>query len=221
MSAEASSLGFVHVHVPPTDTDDQRTLLLLHGTGGTERDLLEIGAAVAPGARLLGVRGRVLENGMPRFFRRLAEGVFDEADLRLRAAELAAFIPAAAAVYGFDPAQVVALGYSNGANIAAAIVLLHPGVLGGAVLLRSMVPLVPEQRAALRGTPVLVIEGEGDPIVPRDNAERLVSLLRDADASVTLHWQAAGHALTPADVQLARRWMGDAGQGMTRVPAPA
>lgn len=221
MSTEASSLGFVHVHVPPTDTDDQRTLLLLHGTGGTERDLLEIGAAVAPGARLLGVRGRVLENGMPRFFRRLAEGVFDEADLRLRAAELAAFIPAAAAVYGFDPAQIVALGYSNGANIAAAILLLHPGVLAGAVLLRSMLPLVPEQRAALRGTPVLVIEGEADPIVRRDNAERLVSLLRDADASVTLHWQATGHALTPADVQLARRWMGDTGQGMTRVPAPA
>ncbi len=221
MSEAASSLGFVHVHVPPTNTEDQRTLLLLHGTGGTERDLLEIGVAVAPGARLLGVRGRVLENGMPRFFRRLAEGVFDEADLQLRAAELATFVHAAAVVYGFDPAQVVAIGYSNGANIAAAVLLLHPGVLAGAVLLRSMVPLVPEQRASLRGTPVLMIEGEVDPIVPRDNAERLLSLLRDAGASVTLHWQATGHALTPADIQLARRWMGDAGQGVTRVVAPA
>jgi predicted esterase len=220
MSDAASSLAFVHVHVPPTGTDDQRTILLLHGTGGTERDLLEIGAAVAPGARLLGVRGRVLENGMPRFFRRLAEGVFDEADLRQRAAELAAFVPAAAAVYGFDLAHTVALGYSNGANIAAAMLLLHPGVLAGAVLFRSMVPLVPATLPALGGTPVLMVEGEVDPIVPRDNAERLALLLREADASVTLHWQPTGHGLTPADVQVARRWMGDARPGMTRVLAP-
>ena len=210
MSDGASQLGFVHVHVPPTGTVDQRTVLLLHGTGGNERDLLDIGAAVAPGARLVGVRGQVLENGMPRFFRRLAEGVFDETDLRVRAAELAAFVSAAALVYGFDPAQVVAIGYSNGANIAAAMLLLHPGVLSGAVLLRSMVPLIPVELPSLGGTPVLIVEGEFDPIVPRSNAERLALLLRDAGASVILQWQSASHGLTPEDLQVARRWMGDA-----------
>lgn len=202
-----SSLGFVHAHVPPTNPDDKRTVLLLHGTGGTERDLLDIGAAVAPGARLLGVRGQVLENGLPRFFRRLAEGVFDEADLRARAADLATFIPAAAAHYGFDRAQVMAVGYSNGANIAAALLLLHPGVLAGAALLRSMVPLVPTLLPELGGTPVLLAEGQSDPIVPRENAERLAALLGDAGAIVTLHWEPASHGLTSADVTAVRRWM--------------
>ncbi len=217
----SASLGFVHVHVPPTGTGDPRTVLLLHGTGGNERDLLEIGAAVAPNARLLGVRGPELENGMPRFFRRLAEGVFDEADLRVRAADLAGFVPAAAEVYGFDPTQVVAVGYSNGANIAAALLLLHPGVLAGAALLRSMVPLVPQQLPALRGTPVLMAEGEFDPIVPRSNAEMLATLLRDAGASVTLQWQPTSHGLTPADLESVRRWMSEERRGMTGAPAPA
>ncbi len=207
--SSAAALGFAHVHVPPTDASEERTVLLLHGTGGNEHDLLDIGAAVAPGARLLGVRGQVLENGMPRFFRRLAEGVFDEADLRVRATDLAAFVPAAASVYGFDAARVVAVGYSNGANIAAALLLLHPGVVSGAALLRSMVPLIPHQTQALHGAPVLMVEGELDPIVPRANAERLASLLREAGASVTLEWQATGHGLTPADLQVVRRWMSE------------
>lgn len=201
---------FVHVHVPPpAGSVDGRTLLLLHGTGGTERDLLEIGAAVAPGARLLGVRGQVLESGMPRFFRRLAEGVFDEADLIRRAGDLAGFVASAANEYGFDPTQVVALGYSNGANIAAAILLLHPGVLSGAVLFRSMVPLEPGTVPALGGAPVLLVEGQFDPIVPRATAERLSALLTSAGATVTLRWEPASHGLTPADVQLARGWLAD------------
>lgn len=198
---------FVHVHVPPTDASEARTILLLHGTGGTERDLLELGSAVAPGARLLGVRGQVLEAGMPRFFRRLAEGVFDEADIVRRTADLAAFVPAAASRFGFDPAQVVALGYSNGANIAAAMLLLHPGVLSAAVLLRSMVPLVPAQSPDPRATPVLIANGQLDPIIPRANAERLAVLLQEAGADVTLHWEPVGHGLTPADVAVARAWM--------------
>ena len=206
-SAGQVALDFVHVHVPPTDGAETRTMLLLHGTGGNERDLLDLGAAIAPGARLLGVRGQVLESGMPRFFRRLAEGVFDEADIVRRATDLAAFLPAAAAAYGFDPAQAVALGYSNGANIAAAVVLLHPGVLSGAILLRSMVPLAPSHAPELRRTPVLIVNGRVDPIIPRANAERLVTLLRGAGADVTMHWEPTAHGLTPADVVVARTWL--------------
>lgn len=200
---------FVHVHVPPgPDSSETRTLLLLHGTGGNERDLLTLGTAIAPGARLLGVRGQVLEGSMPRFFRRLAEGVFDEADLMVRAAELGAFVVAAAKAYGFDPSTVVAVGYSNGANIAAALLLLHPGVLSGAVLFRTMVPLVPATLPDLHGVPVLMVEGQNDSIVPRANAERLESLLRDSGAMVTLHWEPAAHGLTQSDVVVAGQWLG-------------
>lgn len=201
------ALSFVHVHAAPTSADEQRTVLLLHGTGGNESDLLALGSSVAPGARLIGVRGPVLEAGMPRFFRRLSEGVFDEADIRRRAADLAAFVPEAATAYGFDPSRVIALGYSNGANIAAAVMLLHPGVIPAAVLLRSMVPLVPEALPSLAGTSVLIAEGQMDPIVPRSNAERLAGLLSEAGADVTLHWEPAGHGLTPSDVQVARQWV--------------
>ena len=198
--------SFVHVHVPPTAPADGRTILLLHGTGGNESDLLDLGAAVAPGTRLLGVRGQVLEGGNPRFFRRLAEGVFDEADIIRRAADLAAFVPAAAATYGFDRSSVTALGFSNGANIAAAILLLHPGVLSGAMMLRSMVPLVPAKPPALQGTRVLMAQGLSDPMSSRENAEQLAAMLRVAGAAVSVDWQPTGHGLTPADVTLARTW---------------
>lgn len=198
------------MHVPPhTGVTDEHTLLLLHGTGGTERDLLELGGLVAPGLRLIGVRGQVLEAGMPRFFRRLAEGVFDEADIVTRAADLAAFVAAAAESYGFDAGKVVALGYSNGANIAAALMLLHPRTLSAAALLRTMIPLVPPVLPALHGTSVLMAQGAADPIIPRANAERLAALLTEAGADVTLHWEPAGHGLTQADVDLTTRWMGD------------
>lgn len=207
MSQDAT-LEFGHVHVPPSgDTSDPRTVLLLHGTGGNERDLLDLGAMVAPGLRLVGVRGQVLENGMPRFFRRFAEGVFDEADIIARAADLARFVPAAAAVYGFDPAHVIALGHSNGANIAAAMMLLHPGVLAGGALLRAMFTLEPASRPALTGTRVLLAEGAMDQIVPRASAERLAGLLTVAGADVTVHWEPTGHGLTQADVAVTQRWM--------------
>jgi phospholipase/carboxylesterase len=182
-------------------------MVLLHGTGGNERDLVELATRIAPDARLLGVRGPVLEHGMPRFFRRLAEGVFDEADLAQRARDLALFIGEAALAYGFDAGQVMAIGYSNGANIAAALMLLHPTVLRGGVLLRSMVPLVPGRPPALSGVRVLLAEGELDPIVPRENALRLATMLRDAGAKVELHWEPAGHTLTNGDVAAARAWM--------------
>ncbi len=196
---------FVHVHVPPAAASRAaRTVLLLHGTGGTERDLLDLGARIAPGARLLGVRGQVTEAGMPRVFRRLSEGVFDEADVVRRAGDLAAFVRWAAATYDFDVGQVVALGYSNGANIAAAIMLLHPEVLAGGILLRTMVPLEPAVLPALGGAPVLLLEGTLDPIVPRANAERLAAMLGAAGAAVTLQWEAAGHGLTQGDLDAAR-----------------
>ena len=204
----ATTRVFTHVHVPPrAGSTDERTMLLLHGTGGTEHDLLDLGANVAPGMRLLGVRGQVLESGMPRFFRRLAEGVFDEDDIVRRSADLAAFIPAAAESYGFDATKVVALGYSNGANIAAALLLLHPGTLSCAALLRAMLPLVPPVLPLLTGTPVLMAEGALDPIIPRANAERLAALLAESGADVTLNWEPTGHGITPADVAVTRRWM--------------
>ncbi len=204
----SSSLSFTHVHVPPAaDSTDQRTILLLHGTGGNERDLLDVGARVAPGARLLGVRGQVLESGMPRFFRRLAEGVFDEADLVRRAGDLAAFVAEAAAAYGFDASKVVALGFSNGANIGAALLLLHPDVLAGGALIRAMVPLVPATLPALAGKQVLMVEGEFDPLIPRSNADQLAGMFTSAGASVTVDWQPTGHGLTAADVEIVRGWM--------------
>jgi phospholipase/carboxylesterase len=202
------TLGFTHVHIAPAPgATDSRTLLLLHGTGGNERDLLELGATVAPGLRLLGVRGQVVENGMPRFFRRFAEGVFDEEDIMRRAAELAAFVPAAAAAYGFDATQVIALGHSNGANIAGAIMLLHPGVLAGGVLFRAMHTLVPPAPPRLDRTRVLLAEGAIDPIVPKASVDRLAGLLTDAGADVTVHWEPTGHGLTQPDVAVATRWM--------------
>lgn len=209
----ATVSDFVHVHVPPArGVTDPRTVLLLHGTGGNERDLLALGAQIAPGVRLLGVRGQVMEGGLPRFFRRLAEGVFDEADIVTRAADLSAFVRSAATTYGFDATQVVALGFSNGANIAAAMLLLHPGVLAGAILLRTMVPLHPAALPSLDGVPVLMAEGTLDPIVPRANAERLAALLGETGAMVTLHWEPAGHGLTQGDVDASRTFFAAGGR---------
>src|SRR5438093_4095070 len=132
---------FIHQLVPG---NSKRTLLLLHGTGGNERDLIPLGHDLDPNASLLSPRGKVLENGMPRFFRRLAEGVFDLEDLQKRTHELADFVVSAAEHYKIDIKHIVAVGYSNGANIAASILLLRPEVLSAAVLFRAMVPLVPE-----------------------------------------------------------------------------
>lgn len=202
MSTE--SLGLVHRFVRG---ESSRTLLLLHGTGGNERDLIPLGRSLDPEAALLSPRGQVLEHGMPRFFRRLAEGVFDIDDLVYRSGELASFIRDAAEAYGFDAGQLTAAGFSNGANIAAAILLLHPGVLRSAVLFRAMVPLEPETRPDLRGTAVFLAAGRADPMVPAAGTERLAALLRDGGATVTLTWQPGGHALTRDDVEEARRWM--------------
>jgi predicted esterase len=181
--------------------------LLLHGTGGTEDDLLPLGKMLAPGAALLSPRGQVLERGAPRFFRRLAEGVFDVPDLRARAGDLARFVRQAADAYGFAPGSAIAVGYSNGANIASATMLLHPGILRGAVLFRGMLPFETEPSEALAGTRVLLSNGRRDPIVPRATVDQLAATLRSAGADVTQHWQESGHELTQEAVDGARDWL--------------
>ncbi|KQO68883.1 MULTISPECIES: alpha/beta hydrolase [unclassified Methylobacterium] len=195
---------FTHRFVPATEAG-LPPLLLLHGTGGDETDLLPLGRTLLPGTALLSPRGAVLENGMPRFFRRLAEGVFDEADLRRRAADLAGFVAAARTAYGL--AAPVAVGFSNGANIAAALLLLHPEVLAGAVLLRPMVPLRETPPADLAGRPVLMLSGAADPIVPAANVGSLAERLRAAGATVTHETLPVGHGLSQADVVRAGAWL--------------
>lgn len=185
----------------------KRTLLLLHGTGGNERDLIPLGPELDPNASLLSPRGKTLENGMPRFFRRLAEGVFDLEDLRNRTNELADFVTSAAKHYQIDATKIVAVGYSNGANIAASMLLLRPEILSAAILFRAMVPLVPETTPDLSATHVLISEGDHDPIVSAGEAGRLAELLRNAGADVTIRFFPSGHALTPDDVDLARNWL--------------
>jgi phospholipase/carboxylesterase/glyoxalase family protein len=198
--------SYVHRYLPPQG-EDQRTLLLLHGTGGDENDLIQLGQMLVPDAGLLSPRGTVLENGAARFFRRLAEGVFDLDDLRARTKELIAFIAAASATYAFDPGRVVAVGFSNGANIASSILLTSPATLSAAVLFRPMVPFVPSERVALAGKRVFIGAGEDDPIVPRDQPYRLAELLQLCGAEVKTEWQPGGHALTRADVSKAYEWL--------------
>lgn len=205
MPGEAGPLGFVHRWEPREGAT--RTLLLLHGTGGDEDDLIPLGDLLDPAANLLSPRGPVLEHGMPRFFRRLAEGVFDLDDLRARTHQLADFVGDAAAHHGFDPAGVTAVGFSNGANIAASMLLLRPEVLRSAVLLRAMVPLEPEAPPALTGTRVFLAAGQHDPIIPGANTERLAGMLRGYGADVTLVWFPVGHQLTRADVDAAKGWL--------------
>src|SRR5436309_8651190 len=195
---------FIHEFVPGKS---DRTLLLLHGTGGNERDLVPLGRELDPRAALLSPRGKVLENGMPRFFRRLAEGVFDLEDLKNRTSELADFVAAAAQYYGFGADKVVAAGYSNGANIAASMLLLRPEILSAAILFRAMVPLIPERQPNLSRVRVWIGAGTDDPIIPTSETKRLAELLRKAGADVTIRHFPAGHELTPDDVEATRAWL--------------
>ena len=209
VSGEA--LGFVHRYVPPNagaEPAGGTTLLLLHGTGGDEEDLIPVGRELLPGAGMLSPRGKVLERGAPRFFRRIAEGVFDQEDLSRRTEELAVFVEAAATTYQLERDGIVAVGFSNGANIAASLLLRRPGLLRGAVLFSPMVPFEPETLPRLDGTSVFIGAGRADQIAPAAQAERLATLLRDAGADVTVHWEPGGHALTRGELAAAHEWIG-------------
>jgi predicted esterase len=198
----------LHVHRwAPATREGAPTLLLLHGTGGDENDLIPLARLVAPEAAVLSVRGNVLEQGMPRFFRRLREGVFDLEDLHRRTGELGDFVEAARARYGFPAERLYALGFSNGANVAASLLLSRPSVLAGGVLIRAMVPFEPAALPDLSGRAVLLSQGRADPLIPADGAERLAELIRNAGADVELAWQPGGHGLTQGDVIVARRWL--------------
>ncbi len=202
----SADLGFTHRYLPGED-ESSPTLLLLHGTGGNEEDLVPLGETLAPYAGFLSPRGKVSEYGAPRFFRRLAEGVFDHEDLLFRTHELAEFVEAASEEYGFDPSKVVAVGYSNGANVAASTILLHPGLLQAAVLFRAMVPFEPDLAPDLSGMPVFLAAGRMDRMIPPDNTQRLADILAEAGADVDLRWRDTGHPLTYEEVGEAKAWL--------------
>ncbi|WP_456279155.1 alpha/beta hydrolase [Bacillus sp. AK128] len=195
-------------HVFKKGTSDQ-TLLLLHGTGGNERDLLPLAEMIAPDASVLGIRGNVLENGMPRFFRRLREGVFDEEDLIFRTKELHETINELSERYEFNRDEVVAIGYSNGANIAASLLYHYENSLKGAILFHAMVPLRGITLPNLSDTPVFIGAGKRDPLIPAPETKELAEVLRKAHANVTEHWGEGGHELTREEVDQAKLWYGE------------
>lgn len=205
LPAATELAGFIHHWIPREGAT--RTLLLLHGTGGHETDLLSLGEMLDPTANLLSPRGQVLEHGMPRFFRRLAEGVFDLDDLRIRTEALATFIGEASAHYGFAIDSVVAVGFSNGANIAASVMLQRPEALRAGILLRAMLPFEPQVLPGLHAHRALLLSSASDPIVPVAHPERLAELLRSGGADVTLEWVPGGHQLTRTDLTHAQQWL--------------
>jgi predicted esterase len=217
--------GFIHRFIPPKNkrnkitigtTDDEEgtqretytTFLLLHGTGGNEEDLIPLAYELDKSAAILSPRGKVLENGTtPRFFRRLAEGVFDLEDLKFRTNELADFVIDASKSYDFHLQHVIAVGYSNGANIAASMLLLRPEILSSAILLRAMVPLVPHTLPDLSDKHIFMSSGLYDPIVSRQEAEKLFGLYKKAGANISLSWQESGHELTMEEIRKAKEWL--------------
>ncbi len=218
-----NQLGFNHRFVPSPSyatygdeihketTKDNKykslTLLLLHGTGGNEDDLIPLGQMLSSSASLLSPRGKVLEHGMPRFFRRLAEGVFDIDDLKFRTEELAKFVYDASSKYSFDLGKTIAVGFSNGANIAASLILMNPQMMAGAVLFRPMLPFVPKPLPDLSGKNVVILSGRYDPIVSKEQAESLFTLLKNAGSKVDMQWHAGGHELSQNDVLVAQKWI--------------
>ena len=205
MSAELA--GFVHNFLPGEQGGSGVTALLLHGTGGNEDDLIPLGKQLLPDAAILSPRGKISEHGAPRFFRRLAEGVFDHEDLLFRTHELADFVTQATGEYGFDRSKLVAVGYSNGANIAASLMLLHPDLLRAAVLFRAMVPFEPEEMPDLTGVPVFLAAGRRDTMISPDNTERLATILQETGADLDLRWKNTGHPLTYEELEEAREWL--------------
>jgi phospholipase/carboxylesterase/glyoxalase family protein len=201
-------LDFVHVFLPADPPHSNPvTLFLLHGTGGDERDLLSVGRRLYPGAALLGVRGQVLENGMPRFFRRFSEGVLDVDDLQSRTEVLAHFIDAATEQYGFSKQRLVLVGYSNGANIASSLMFLHPHYEAAGILFRPMVPFEPTFSRNFRGLAVFISAGRIDPIVSPESPEQLARIFESGGADVSLFWHDGGHELGDDDLMAAKKWL--------------
>ncbi|WNS42502.1 alpha/beta hydrolase [Paenibacillus sp. MMS20-IR301] len=196
----------IHIYKQGTDAS-LPTLVLFHGTGGSEQDLLPLAGLLAPGAPVLGIRGNVLENGMPRFFRRLAEGIFDEEDLIFRTREVKGFLEEAALKYGFDADNLVAVGYSNGANIAGSLLFHYGNIFRAAVLLHPMVPLRGLELPPLQGVPIFIGAGTNDPIIRSEETRELEALLSGAGAEVTAHWGNQGHRLSAAEAEAARDWL--------------
>jgi phospholipase/carboxylesterase len=219
MDNKKTKLGFIHRFIHPksngsgASTVEQgpesfTTFLLLHGTGGNEQDLIPLAYELDQRAAILSPRGKVLENGVaPRFFRRLAEGVFDIEDLKFRTNELADFVNDASKDYDFDLKQVIAVGYSNGANIAASMLLLRPEILSSAILFRAMVPLVPQTSPNLSDKHIFMSSGLYDPIVSKQEAENLFGLFEKAGADISLSWQESGHELTIEEIRKAKEWL--------------
>ena len=203
-SAATADLGFVHRFVPASE-ENLPPLLLLHGTGGDENDLISLGLRLAPGAALLSPRGKVLENGAPRFFRRLTEGVFDLKDLKFRTQELADFAVRAGQAYGIG--KPIVIGFSNGANIGASMLLLRPEVLAGAILIRVTTPFDWEKAPDLSGMPVLILSGAKDPLVPAAKRDKLAAMLKSANAEVTYEVLNAQHHLSADDLVVAGGWL--------------
>jgi len=200
-------LQYIHDYKPAQDSTRTVTLLLLHGTGGNENDLAGLGRLLLPGAGQLRPRGNVLENGQARYFHRFAAGLLDIEDVKLRTVELAAFVQQASVMYGFAQQQVIAAGFSNGANIAASMLFLLPQTLQAAILLHPMLPFVPESLPELKGKPVFIGAGRADPLVPAVQTEKLAELLRQAGAEVSIFWHNGGHSISKDEVKAARNWL--------------
>jgi phospholipase/carboxylesterase len=211
---EKNQLGFIHKFISSNvkverkgRSNDEPTFLLLHGTGGNEEDLIPVAREISFEAAILSLRGKILEGGIAaRFFRRLAEGVFDLEDLKFRTNELANFVINASKIYGFDLQHVIALGYSNGANIASSMLLLRPEVLSAAILFRAMIPFVPNSLPDLSNKYIFMSSGLYDSLIPKQDAERLFSLFESAGAKVSISWQNSGHELVIAEVRKAKEW---------------
>ena len=215
---KSNDFGFHHIFINSTsssstnssnnkETNKKLTLVLLHGTGGNEEDLIFLGKEIEPNASILSPRGKVLENGMPRFFKRLAEGVFDIEDLKFRTHELVEFIRKCSLHYKFELRKTIAIGFSNGANIAASILLLRPDVFQGTILFRAMVPLVPNPLPDLSNKKILLSAGLQDPIVSRSETENLFKLFQKTNANITLKWQNSSHNLIQDDLKISKEWI--------------
>ena len=208
----SNDFGFTHIFLNPkssnnNDVTKKLTLVLFHGTGGNEEDLIFLGKEIEPNAAILSPRGKVLENGMPRFFRRLAEGIFDIEDLKFRTHDLADFVQKCSLHYKFDLNQTIAVGFSNGANIAASMLLLRTDLLQGAILFRAMVPLIPNPLPNLSNKKILLAAGLSDPIVSRTETDNLFRLFKKTNANIMLKWQQSSHNLIQEDVLVARKWI--------------